>query len=112
MENNSKELLQKLLDCSITCEACAASCLEEPEIENLGRCIALDRDCADICMQAARLIKRDSEVLSHYLKVCEDICRLCADECSKHSHMEHCRKCEEICRDCADLCHENYSTLA
>ena len=30
-------------------------------------------------------------------------CELCADECSKHD-MEHCKLCETMCRECADDC--------
>ncbi len=98
-----KELIQKLIDCALTCEMCEAACLNEDNITLLARCIELDRDCADICMLASRLVHRDSEVVNEYLAVCELVCRACAEECSKHHH-EHCQTCAEVCIICADAC--------
>jgi hypothetical protein len=100
----NKELIQKLIDCALICEECEAACLNEENITLLARCIELDRDCADICLQASRLIKRDSEIGDEYLMVCEKICRMCAEECNKHHH-DHCRACAEACVACADACH-------
>lgn len=100
----NKALLDKLIECALTCEACEAACLNEENITLLARCIELNRDCADICLQAARLVHRDSEISDEYLMVCEKICRMCAEECNKHSH-EHCKLCAESCLACADACH-------
>ncbi len=100
----SKELVQKLIECALTCEECEAACLNEENITLLARCIELDRDCADICLQASRLVQRDSEISEEYLMVCEKICRMCAEECNKHNH-DHCRMCAEACVSCADACH-------
>lgn len=104
MENQqNQELIQTLLNCALTCENCAASCLQEEDVKMMARCIALDRDCADICIQAARLLQRNSEISKEFLQVCEKICRLCGDECSKHQ-MEHCQKCAKACYACAEAC--------
>jgi hypothetical protein len=100
------ELQQKLIDCALTCEACAGACLNEENISLMARCIELDRDCADICLQAARLLQRQSEIADDFLLVCEKICRMCAEECNKHSH-EHCKICAETCEACADACRMN-----
>src|SRR5688500_7885464 len=99
----NKELLQKLIECALTCEECEAACLNEENITLLARCIELDRDCADICLQASRLLQRDSEIVEEYLVVCETICRMCAEECNKHNH-DHCKICAEVCLACADAC--------
>jgi hypothetical protein len=99
-----KELQQKLINCALACEECEAACLNEDNITLLARCIELDRDCADICLQAARLLKRESEIGDDYLLVCEKMCRMCAEECRKHNH-EHCRVCADECDACADACH-------
>lgn len=100
----NKELLQKLIECALTCEACEAACLNEDNITLLARCIELNRDCADICLQASRFVQRDSEIAEEYITVCEKICRMCAEECNKHNH-EHCKQCADTCLSCADACH-------
>lgn len=111
MENQSnQELIQKLLNCALTCERCAASCLQEEDVAMMAKCISLDRDCSDICFQAARLLQRDSVIARQYLLLCEEICRLCAEECSKH-HEEHCIQCAQACRECADACHANHQPI-
>jgi hypothetical protein len=106
---NQNEFIQTLLECAFACEHCAASCLHEDDVKMMVRCIALDRDCADICTQAARLLQRNSEITREYLQVCEQICRMCSEECSKHQHMEHCRMCSEACLRCAEACSSMYS---
>ena len=108
--HNHQALIQKLLDCAITCENCATSCLQEEDVTMMAKCISLDRDCADICFQAARLLKRDSEVGHQFLVLCEEICRLCGDECGKHKH-EHCQICALACKDCAEACHAHHQPV-
>ncbi|RVT98170.1 four-helix bundle copper-binding protein [Mucilaginibacter limnophilus] len=103
MENH-EELIKKLLDCALACEHCATMCLQEEDVKMMAGCISLDRDCADICFQATRLLKRDSTLGLQYLLICEEACRLCAEECSKHKH-EHCQACAAACIACAEACH-------
>jgi hypothetical protein len=76
----------------------------------MAKCISLDRDCSDICFQAARLLQRESQIARQFLLLCEEICRMCAEECSKHDD-EHCKRCAEACRVCADACHENHQPI-
>lgn len=104
------ELIQKLLDCSFACENCATACLNEENVNDMTRCISLDRDCADLCFQAVRLLIRDSEIGKQFLLLCEEICRLCADECGKHD-MDHCQQCAAACLACAEACHENHEAI-
>jgi hypothetical protein len=104
-QNSSvRDLQQKLIECALTCEDCERACLNEDNITLMARCIELDRDCADICLQAARLLKRDAEIADDFLVVCEKMCRMCAEECRKHNQ-DHCRNCAEVCETCADACH-------
>jgi hypothetical protein len=111
MENhNHKELIQKLLNCMLACEHCASACLQEEDVQMMTRCISLDRDCADICTQGARLLQRDSVIAHQYLVLCEEICRLCANECSKHNH-DHCQQCAQACSICAEACHEHHQPI-
>ena len=103
-------LIQKLLNCVQACEHCATACLQEEDIAMMVNCVKLDRDCADICSQAARLLQRDSDMAHQYLVLCEEICRMCADECGKHKH-DHCQQCAEACRICAEACHAHHETI-
>lgn len=104
MSHHHEKLIQELFNCAIVCEKCENACLSETDIAMMRNCITLDRDCADICILTARLLQRDSKVGHHLLNTCEEICRMCAEECDKHSHMEHCKECAEVCKKCADAC--------
>ena len=110
MENQPQELIRKLLDCALACEHCATSCLQEEDVKMMAGCISLDRDCSDICFQAARLLQRDSRIACQYLLLCEEICRMCAEECHKHE-AEHCQRCADACEACADVCHEYHQRV-
>ncbi|MBX9851142.1 MAG: four-helix bundle copper-binding protein [Cytophagaceae bacterium] len=109
--HNHDALIQTLLDCAKACENCAQASLEEDDVTMMAHCIELDRDCADICFQGARYLLRDAEISHKYLMVCEEMCRLCAEECGKHSH-DHCKKCAESCRKCAEECHKHHGEAA
>ena len=100
----NRELLDALNNCVAECNHCAVACLDEQDVRMLSRCIKLNIDCADICQLASSLIARGSEHANHLLKECADICEACAEECEKHSHLEHCKKCAEACRKCGEAC--------
>lgn len=100
-------LIQQLLACATACENCAASCLDETDVTPMAHCIETDRNCADVCSLAAKLLIRDSEFAHDFLAFCEKVCRHCAEECGKHEH-EHCKRCAEECRKCAEACHAHH----
>lgn len=108
--HDHRSLIQEMVHCALACEMCASACLDEKDVTMMTRCIELDRDCADICFQAARLLQRDAEIAHHFLSVCEEICRLCADECAKHE-MNHCKTCAEACQKCAEACHAHLESI-
>jgi hypothetical protein len=89
--------------CTIACENCATECLHEQDAKMMARCIELDRDCADICALAVRLMARGSEFAARICAVCAEVCDACAQECGKHDN-EHCKRCAEACRKCAEEC--------
>ena len=103
INQRTTELLQELINCALSCEACTASCLSENDVTAMAVCIELSRDCADLCYQASRFAMRNSEILEPYLQMVEEVCRMCADECNKHQE-EHCKICAESCERCADVC--------
>ncbi|MGE4239521.1 four-helix bundle copper-binding protein [Ramlibacter sp.] len=89
--------------CATACDHCAGACLQEPDMQMMARCIALDIDCAAICRLAAGYMARDSAFAKHICRQCAEICQACGDECAKHS-MDHCRACAEACHRCAQEC--------
>ena len=103
---NHRQLLDALNNCAAECNHCATACLEEKDVQMLARCIKLDIDCAEICSLSASFIARGSEHAEHLVRECADICNACAEECEKHSRMEHCKRCAEACRECAEACSE------
>ena len=100
-------LIQTMLDCAKACEMCDAACLDEADVTPMAHCIELDRDCAEICFLAAKLLLRDSEISHKFLVICEEACRECAEECGMHDH-DHCKRCAEACRRCEQACHEHH----
>jgi hypothetical protein len=104
MKNN--ELIEKLKYCAAQCDHCYYACkLEDPK-ESLEYCMMLDQDCADICRLTAAILERNSDNSNLFIKLCAEICELCAKECNKHAHMEHCKKCAEVCLECAKMCYQ------
>ena len=100
-------------DCAQTCTACANACLGEPNVADLVRCIRLNLHCADLCDTTGRLISRQEhpDLARAILQACVLACRLCAEECGRHSSMEHCRVCAEVCRTCEQSCQRLLSAL-
>jgi len=104
MKTQDKTLLTMLADCAAACYHCSTACLEEKDVQMMAACIKLDMDCAQICSTTVAFVARGSEHVGHLLKECAEICRKCAKECEKHTHMEHCKQCAEACRKCAEAC--------
>ena len=97
------EILQELSACAMACNICYQACLNEEDVSMMARCIELDRECADMCQLTASLLARDSENTDTFLKLCADLCDLCAEECKKHDQ-EHCKECAHACSKCAVVC--------
>jgi hypothetical protein len=84
---------------------CSDACLGEKDVKMLAQCIRLDRDCADACDTAIRVMARGGHLAAELCRACAAACDVCAKECEKHAaHMDHCRICAEACRKCADAC--------
>ena len=106
----AKDRLNRFLDCIAACNACvvacqhcASSCLQEPDVKMMTRCIALDMDCAQLCQVAVALMAGGSELTGEVCRVCAMACYACANECARHP-MDHCQQCAEACRRCAQAC--------
>ena len=106
MNTKNQSLLDALNACLAACEHCATACLHEQDVKAMARCIALDRDCADLCVLTARFVARGSEHAAHLLKECAELCKACGDECGKYAHMAHCKECAEACQRCETACRQ------
>ncbi|MEP6746133.1 MAG: four-helix bundle copper-binding protein [Bacteroidota bacterium] len=104
MNTINRDLITALNNCSTACNFCTAACLGEVDVKMMVACIKLDIDCAAICSLTANFIARNSVHGKHLLKECVELCNLCATECEKHSHMQHCKQCAEACRSCEKAC--------
>lgn len=89
--------------CADACDHCASACLQEPDVQAMARCIALDIDCAALCRLAAGCMARGSQFAGALCRLCADVCEACGQECARHS-ADHCQRCAEACRRCADEC--------
>lgn len=97
--------LEACVECLVACEMCSDACLGEKDVAMLLMCIRLDRDCADACATAIRVMARGGPLTAAVCRACADACDACAEECEKHAqHHDHCRICAEACRSCADEC--------
>lgn len=89
--------------CVVACNHCEASCLQEPHVQEMVRCIGLDSDCAQVCSLAISFMAGGSDYAPAVCRLCAEICDACAQECGKHD-MDHCQQCAEACRRCAEAC--------
>ncbi|HSW03081.1 four-helix bundle copper-binding protein [Aquabacterium sp.] len=106
MPNHPSDIcLEACNACATACSQCLTACLQEPHVNALTRCIALDIECAEICRFTAAAVARGSEPLVAICRLCAESCDLCAEECSKHEH-EHCQRCADACMKCAAACHQ------
>jgi hypothetical protein len=98
-----EKVIEELYTCSSACDNCHRACMEEPNKDELIRCMMLDKECLEICRLTGSLLDENSENGEKFLNLCIEICHSCAEECRKHSH-EHCRLCAEACERCAQVC--------
>ncbi|HSH66161.1 MAG TPA: four-helix bundle copper-binding protein [Bacteroidia bacterium] len=111
MKDKNSQLISMLAECADACYKCSTACLDEKDVQKMTQCIRLDMDCAQICQTTAAFISRGSDHTKHLMKECAEICSRCAQECAKHSNMEHCKICAETCKKCAEMCSERISVL-
>jgi len=103
-DSRNNELINALSACANACNYCTTACLGEADVKMMVACIKLDIDCAAICSLTASFIARASVHGKHLLRECAELCDLCATECEKHTHMQHCKDCAEACRACEKAC--------
>ena len=108
--------IEECYDCAQTCASCADACLGEEMVQQLTQCIRTCLDCSDVCLTTGELSTRrtgsNERLIASMLQVCEEACRLCAEECERHASIhEHCRVCAESCRRCEQACQAALQTF-
>lgn len=106
MSHTIDTLVNKVTACQRACNQCYDACLKEDDLNMMVHCIRTDRDCADICGMVISFADRESVVFNDLVALCAKMCNLCATECEKHEHMEHCQECAVACRECESACQE------
>jgi hypothetical protein len=107
------KVIQSGLECAQACDVCASQALSEIEPGSLSRAIRLAMDCAEICLENVRLIRRDSELQVAMCHLCMEACDLCAEECRRHARsVDVCRMCAEACERCSEACKSMAGVLA
>jgi hypothetical protein len=89
------------------CTACADASLNEDDVAELSRCVALCVNCADLCTVSVRVLSRrareDTFLLARLLQACVRACEASAAECARHAaHHRQCAVCETACRSCEE----------
>ena len=108
--------IDECFNCAATCTSCADACLGEQDVQELVRCIRLNRDCADGCGAADRILTRqtapDVGVLGAAIRACASACRACGEGCDRHAeHHEHCRVYSRACSRCEQACKDGLATI-
>ena len=98
-----QKCIDACLSCAALCNYCAAACLKEKDVKMMTACIQNDMECAAICYAAEQLMSLGSDKSKAICQLCAEMCKICADECSKHDNT-HCQECAAACRKCAEEC--------
>ncbi len=95
--NDLELLIQELISCAIICES-SASALEASNLEGFNAVIEINKDCSVTCRRAVFLFENEKSSGPLFLQPCEEVCKICVEENSKHSN-ESCNKAAKACHD-------------
>lgn len=85
--------LHDFVQATNACEWCAEQCIDEgPE---MGECLRLCRDVADLGALNIQLLARDSVFGPEAAEVFAQAAEACAQECAQHPQ-KHCQECAEV----------------
>lgn len=106
------EALVRLIDEALLCaQTRPAPTPASPKIvDSLRQCIRLNLDCADVGVATGIVSARwtgSNKETDRMLEASELACRLCGEECERHSEKhEYWRICADACRRCDAACQE------
>ena len=109
--NPAEECLEACTWCEFACLACAETCLNELQDDQLALCVQLSLDCAEICWTTRKFLADALVIAPHLVREqldsCALMCAACAAECRRHlatslqlaTCERTCVRCERLCRD-------------
>jgi hypothetical protein len=105
------ECIQACMRCELACLASAEACLGDEELQDLGRCVRLSLDCAEVCLATRTLVAgallRAPRLVLAQLLVCARMCATCEAECGRLGlHSAQIGRAARACADCLTLCFE------
>lgn len=103
--DHMQKCIVSCLSCFQACEECIIACYQEPDMNARIKCVTILRDCADMCVLAAKLMSRNSPHSKQICTICADMCKMCAKDCEAFKD-EHCKRCAEVCSACAEECRQ------
>jgi hypothetical protein len=89
--------------CQEASGACAQACIRNPNVREMLRCIALNRDCGLFCNTALLLLEHGSEFLAQTCGLLAEICDVAAREAAKFD-LPECKREVLACARCAAEC--------
>ncbi len=93
------------------CNMSYVSNLKQYDLEKLGDCIRINRDCAEVCAFTIQALSQGNTFASEIAGLCAKACEACVEVCGRHQQ-SHCHDCVEACRRCAELCRELEGSVA
>jgi hypothetical protein len=96
-----QDLIETLLDTAIACERCANKSQQDNIMQ---RCMQLNRDAVELFKQAVKLLKHESEIAPRFVQLCEEMSKMCIEECNTNLNIDYVRTCADLCTQCANAC--------
>lgn len=109
--------------CANACYDCARKCSQGFQychkkvvdgMKGYAKATGLTNDCGDVCLVAAKLVDRRSELMKISCHACAESCDACIAECEKlndqelHGMMDSLRKCARLCHDMSKGHHKDH----
>lgn len=96
-----QDLIETLLDSAIACERCANKSQQDNIMQ---RCIQLNRDAVELFKQGVKLLKHESEITPQFVQLCEEMAKMCVEECNTNLNIDYVRVCADACNQCIEAC--------
>lgn len=103
--NQYRPYIEACVEAMNACNLSYVSNLKQYNLETLGDCIRVNRDCAEICSFTVQALSQGNAFSKQLAELCAKACEACINECSRHQQT-HCQECVAACRKCAEMCYE------
>jgi hypothetical protein len=104
MSTEIQTCLSAIKECQKACMESMAYCMSKGGKYIDVRVMSIMRDCAEMCMMCANMMKGSSEFVGRTCMLCYQICEKCAEACENWSDDKKIMECIIACRKCAEYC--------